>query len=100
VSAHTFIEAEKAESRNVAKACELMEVSWSAYYHWQRHEPSRREIDDQALGERSAASTDFRALLEAHHGVQSLSRKGQCWDHAVGESWFATREEDLIHRHS
>jgi putative transposase len=25
-------------------------------------------------------STDFRALLKAHHGVQSLSRKGQCWD--------------------
>ncbi len=54
MSAYPFIEAEKAERRNVAKACELMEVSWSAYYDWQRHQPSRREIDDKALGERIA----------------------------------------------
>lgn len=45
-------------------------------------------------------STEFRALLTAHHGVQSLSRKGQCWDNAVGESWFATLKEELIHRQS
>ena len=45
-------------------------------------------------------STEFRALLKAHHGVQSLSRKGQCWDNAVGESWFATLKEELIHRQS
>jgi transposase InsO family protein len=45
-------------------------------------------------------STEFRTLLKAHHGVQSLSRKGQCWDKAVGESWFATLKEELIHRQS
>ena len=54
MSAYPFIEAEKAESRNAAKACELVEVSRSAYYEWQRHQPSRREIDDQILGERIA----------------------------------------------
>jgi transposase InsO family protein len=248
VSAYPFIEAEKAESHNVAKACELMEVSRSAFYEWQCRRPTRREIDDKKLGERIAeihnksrgrygcprvhaqlrregyhvarkrvarimagrgltgrcqrrwkrttiadpeaqaavdlikrafgpgtvevdrvyvgditylrtwegwaylatvidlasrrvvgwaiadhmeaslvcdalkmaiearrpgsgftmhtdrgsqyTSTDFRALLKAHHGVQSLSRKGQCWDNAVGESWFATLKEELIHRHS
>jgi transposase InsO family protein len=248
VSVYPFIEAEQAESRNVAKTCELMEVSRSAYYQWQRHEPSRRQIDDDKLGERIAAihtksrgiygcprvhaqlrrdgfhvarkrvarimaakglagrckrrwkkttiadpeaqaavdlikrafgpgtvevdrvyvgditylrtwegwaylatvidlssrrvvgwaiadhmeaslvcdalkmtiearrpapgwifgsdrgsqytSSDFRALLAAHDGVQSLSRKGQCWDNAVSESWFATLKEELIYRHS
>jgi transposase InsO family protein len=45
-------------------------------------------------------STEFRALLKTHHGGQSLSRKGQCWDNAVGESWFATLKEELIHRQS
>lgn len=45
-------------------------------------------------------STDFHALLGAHHGVQSLSRKGQCWDNAVSESWFATWKKELIYRHS
>jgi putative transposase len=45
-------------------------------------------------------SSDFRRLLTDHHGVQSLSRRGQCWDNAVGESWFATLIEELIHRRS
>lgn len=45
-------------------------------------------------------SADFRQLLEANRGIQSLSRKGQCWDNAVGESWFATLKEELIYRQS
>ena len=48
-----FIEAEKAEQdRTVTKACELLEVSRSAFYDWSRHVPSRRTLDDEALGER------------------------------------------------
>jgi len=31
---------------------------------------------------------------------ESLSRRGQCWDNAVGESWFATLKEELVHRQS
>jgi len=45
-------------------------------------------------------STEFRKLLGDNGGLQSLSRKGQCWDNAVGESWFATLKEELIHRRS
>jgi transposase InsO family protein len=53
VSVFPFIEAEKAgQDGNVAKACELLEVSRSAYYQWSRHVPSRRQLDDAALGER------------------------------------------------
>ena len=47
-----FIEAEKVEHRNVTKACELMEVSRSAFYDWVQHQPSRREVSDAELGER------------------------------------------------
>jgi putative transposase len=248
VSAYPFIEAEKVGQRNVTKACELMEVSRSAFYDWVQHQPSRREVCDAELGKRidtihaksrgtygaprvhaqlrrdgvraarkrvarimaarglagrctrrwkrttiadpdaqaavdlikrhfgpatvacdrvyvgditylwtwegwaylatvidlasrrvvgwaiaqhmqaslvcdalnmaiaarrpapgwifgsdrgsQYTSTELRALLRAHHGVQSLSRKGQCWDNAVGESWFATLKEELIHRQS
>lgn len=39
---------------------------------------------------------DFRALLAEHHVVQSLSRRGQCWDNAVSESWFGTYKLELI----
>ena len=47
-----FVEAEKAEHHNVAKACELLEVSRSAFYDWHQHRPSARQLADEALGER------------------------------------------------
>ncbi len=41
-------------------------------------------------------SSDFRALLAEHHIVQSLSRRAQCWDNAVSESWFGTYKLELV----
>ncbi len=52
MSAFAFVEAEKVEHRNVHKACELLEVSRSAFYEWSQHRPSRRVLDDEALGVR------------------------------------------------
>ena len=43
-------------------------------------------------------SKDFRALLAANKGLQSLSRPRQCWDNAVAESFFATLKEELVYR--
>ena len=42
------------------------------------------------------ASNEYRALLEDQKAVASMSRKGNCWDNAVAESWFATLEIELI----
>jgi transposase InsO family protein len=42
------------------------------------------------------ASNDYRALLEGKKVVASMSRKGNCWDNAVAESFFATVEIELI----
>ncbi len=36
------------------------------------------------------ASKEHRALLEKQGITQSMSRKGNCWDNAVAESFFAT----------
>lgn len=47
-----FIEAEKAEQRNVVKACEMLEGSRSAFYEWHQHTPSARQLADDELGER------------------------------------------------
>jgi transposase InsO family protein len=39
------------------------------------------------------------AQLAARHGVRlSLGRRGQCWDNAVAESFFATIKTELLHR--
>jgi putative transposase len=44
-----FIEAEKAEHHSVKRACELLEVSRSAYYQQRTHTPSVRKIADAEL---------------------------------------------------
>jgi transposase InsO family protein len=42
------------------------------------------------------ACRDYRAVLQQHGLVQSMSRKGDCWDNAVAESFFASLEWELI----
>jgi transposase InsO family protein len=41
------------------------------------------------------ASKEFRTLLWRNKLRQSMSRKGDCWDNAVAESFFATIKSDL-----
>jgi transposase InsO family protein len=42
------------------------------------------------------ACGDYRELLEQHGMVCSMSRKGDCWDNAVAESFFATLKKELV----
>ena len=46
------------------------------------------------------ASEPYRAALREHGIVCSMSRRGNCWDNAVVESFFATVKTELIHRRS
>lgn len=41
------------------------------------------------------ASGDFQQLLDQHGIVCSMSRKGNCWDNAVSESFFGTLKTEL-----
>ena len=43
------------------------------------------------------ASSDFRKQLERNGFTQSMSRKGNCWDNAVAESFFHTLKTQLTH---
>jgi transposase InsO family protein len=43
------------------------------------------------------ASDDYQALLTYHHFQVSMSRKGNCYDNAPMESFFATLKTELIH---
>jgi putative transposase len=42
------------------------------------------------------ASRAFRRRLWRHQMRQSMSRKGNCWDNAVAESFFATIKKELV----
>ena len=44
------------------------------------------------------AGNDFKAVLARNEFVGSMSRKGNCWDNAVAESFFHTIKVELIHR--
>jgi putative transposase len=43
------------------------------------------------------ASHDYRRLLAAHGIVCSMSRRGDCWDNAVAESFFSTLKLELVY---
>jgi putative transposase len=42
------------------------------------------------------ASKDFRRYLKKNGDIQSMSRKGNCWDNAIAESFFHTIKNQLI----
>ena len=43
------------------------------------------------------ASTDFRDVLSAYGFIQSMSRKGNCYDNAVAESFFHTLKTEHVY---
>jgi transposase InsO family protein len=44
------------------------------------------------------AALDYRALLRQHQIVSSMSRRANCYDNAVSESFFATLKWELLDR--
>lgn len=44
------------------------------------------------------ASAAYRAALASWGAIGSMSRKGDCWDNAVVESFFATLKRGLVDR--
>lgn len=45
------------------------------------------------------ASDNYIDALEARGITRSMSRKGDCWDNAVAESFFATLKNEVVYRH-
>lgn len=43
------------------------------------------------------AGSAYRAMLNEHDMVQSMSRKGNCLDNAVAESFFSNLKNELVH---
>lgn len=42
------------------------------------------------------ASRDYQSALDDHGITTSMSRKGDCWDNAVAESFFATLKTEIV----
>lgn len=62
----------------------------------------RRELPGEGLVAHSDrgvqyASEHYQTLLQNHAVTCSMSRKGNCWDNAPMESFFATLKKELVH---
>jgi len=62
---------------------------------WQRN-PDDDLIHHSDRGSQYASKA-FRQLLKAHNMKGSMSRKGDCWDNAVVESFFGTLKQERVH---
>ena len=62
---------------------------------WKR-KPGRGLISHTDRGSQYA-SHSHREILKTHGIKQSMSRKGNCWDNAVSESFFHTLKVELTH---
>lgn len=45
------------------------------------------------------ACNEFKNLIQKYKTLQSMSRKGNCWDNAVAESFFKTIKVECIYKH-
>jgi putative transposase len=68
------------------------------------HAALQRALSERSIGKNVIHHTDrgsqytsagYRRLLQAHGLIVSMSRKGNCWDNAVVESFFATLKVEL-----
>ena len=61
---------------------------------WQR-QPAKGLIVHSDQGAQYASHA-YRNLIEKHGFVGSMSRKGNCWDNAVSESFFGTLKQERV----
>jgi len=61
-------------------------------------QPSKEFIFHSDRGVQYACN-DFTELVKQKEGIQSMSRKGNCWDNAVAESFFKTLKIESIYKY-
>ena len=73
--------------------CCALQVSKSGYSAW-RLRPPRPSLLNNRVSQ--CFSKTFRKMIEDNKLKQSMSRKGNCWDNAVAESFFAAWKSSLF----
>lgn len=92
----------------ILDACRRKVVGWQVEDHmesalvtealkqaWQRRTPAPGLLHHSDRGVQYASSAQ-RALLAAFHITARMSRKGNCYDNALAESFFATRKAETF----
>ena len=63
---------------------------------WQR-KPGKGLVWHSDRGSQYASDSHLQ-IIKQHNITQSMSRKGNCWDNAVAESFFHTLKIELIYQ--
>jgi transposase InsO family protein len=74
-----------------ALVCEALQMAL-----WNRQPPKGQLIFHSDRGVQYASNA-FGKLLKAHGIAGSMSRKGDCWDNAVVESFFGSLKSERVH---
>ncbi len=81
---------------------ETMEAEMTTVAAWQmaiRNRPLFRSLLFHSDRGVQYACSAFREQLEGRPVLQSMSRKGNCWDNAVAESFFKTMKTEMVYHH-
>jgi putative transposase len=62
-----------------------------------RRKPDRRVVVHSDQGSQYG-SDDFQRFCQAHNLEPSMSRRGNCWDNAVAESFFSSLKKERIRK--
>ena len=62
-----------------------------------RHRPEARDLIHHSDRDSQYASHDYRDALDQAGIMCSMSRRGNCWDNAVAESFFGTLKTELLY---
>ena len=71
----------------------LVQRAWDMAVRIRNPEPGLIHHTDRGV---QYASKRYQAALEGRGAKVSMSRKGDCWDTAVAESFFGTMEQELV----
>ena len=74
--------------KTAGRTCEALQMALS------RRQPGAGLLHHSDRGSQYASAT-YRQALQRLEAVQSMSRKGDCWDNSVQESFFATLKTEL-----
>jgi len=88
------------ETFKVGRVCKLLNVSRSGYHAWRTRPESRQSGENRSLAAKirvlHAASHGIYGAPRIHRIICSMSRKGNCYDNAVVESFFARLKSEWI----
>ena len=82
---------------DTAKTQDTIIKAWSQAINYRAVKPGFLFHSDQGV---QYASKKFVRILEhLPHATQSMSRKGNCWDNAVAESFFKSLKYECVYHH-